>query len=80
MKKYKLTSAIKFKGIDIAEVDICKPKVKHIAAMDKVDGEISKSIALVSACTGVCAEAIEELDASDFEAIAEAIRESMGES
>lgn len=48
-------------------------KGKHLRAMDKVDGEISKSMALLAKMAGVPLHALDELDGRDFELCMEAI-------
>jgi len=42
-------------------------KGKHLRAMDKVEGEISKSMALLAKMAGVPLAALDELDGRDFE-------------
>lgn len=44
-------------------------KGKHMRAMDKADGEISQTLALVAALTGVPAQAMDELDARDLDLV-----------
>ncbi len=46
-----------------------KVKGKHMKAMDKVVGEVGKSLALAGALAGVPAQAMDELDARDLDLV-----------
>ncbi len=44
-------------------------KGKHMKAMDQAKGEVSQSLALVAALTGVPSAAMDELDARDLQVV-----------
>lgn len=48
-------------------------KVKHLRAMDKSQGEVGKSLALIAAVTGLPKAAIDEMDAEDLAAATDAL-------
>lgn len=69
---------ITWEGAKIAEVTVKRPKVKDIKAMtaaaeEKDANEFDRSILVISALSGLSAEAIEELDQADFQAISEVV-------
>ncbi len=76
-----LNYPITWEGAKIAEVTVKRPKVKDMKAVEEVEeglGDISRSIAVIAILTGLPSEAVEELDAKDFEAVSEVIGGFLG--
>lgn len=68
-----LAEPIEFGGAEIKEVTVRRPKVKDLRAVsnaaDDTKSEVEQGIAIVAILTGLPAEAIDELDAGDFDKI-----------
>lgn len=73
-----LQCPIEIAGDRIDKLTFTRPKVKHLKSMDKVQGEMSKSIALVAALSGVPVSVVEQLDAADFARCSEVIADFLG--
>lgn len=50
----------------IAALEFRKPKVKHLRATDRADGEVAKIIELMAVLTGQPVKVIDELEPEDF--------------
>lgn len=55
----------------LTELRLARPKGKHLKAMDKVSGEVAKTLALIAACAAVPPAQLDNLDAEDFTALGE---------
>lgn len=55
-------------------------KVRHMVAMDKVDGDLRKMTAMFASMAGVPVPVIDELDADDFERLSREIAPLLGNS
>lgn len=68
---------VEIEGRTIAEVSIRRPKVKDLRTLDQAHGrdagDIGQGIFMASLLTGLPIEAMDELEAADFEAISEVI-------
>lgn len=70
-KVIKLEYPIVVDGIETSELSMRRCLVSDIKAMDRVKGEMEKSINLAAALCGISPQAIESMDASDFMKLAE---------
>jgi len=73
-----LSYPITWDGAKISEVTVKRPKVKDIksltaASQDEDLSEFESSILVIAALSGLPAEAVEELDQADFQAISEVV-------
>ncbi|MDN2578952.1 phage tail assembly protein [Aquibium sp. ELW1220] len=72
-----LREPIEHDGMVIAEVTVRSPKVRDLRAIDVEAGkdatEFDKGIVMASLLTGIPVEAVEEMGASDFAAVSEAV-------
>lgn len=57
----------------IEQLELKKPKGRHLKAMDRADGEVAKMLALIASCAGVPPSAMDDLDGEDFAALGEVI-------
>jgi hypothetical protein len=69
---------ITWEGAKIAEVTVKRPKVKDIKSLSAASqgedlSEFESSILVIAALSGLPAEAVEELDQADFQAISEVV-------
>ena len=73
----RLSQPIAWDGKDIAEVQIRRPKVKDLRAMERDAGntpnQIDQGVAMAALLTDLPVEVIDEMDAVDFAAISEVI-------
>jgi hypothetical protein len=57
----------------VEEVELRRPKVRDLRKMDKVKGDLAKSVALIADLTELSPDQVEELDAADFTAISDIV-------
>ena len=73
----KLTSPIEVNGKPVPEIEIHRPKVKDLRAIDKaitgVEDQFDQATIIASHLTGIPREAFEEVDAMDFASLSEVI-------
>ncbi|APR98631.1 phage tail assembly protein [Wolbachia endosymbiont of Folsomia candida] len=66
MQTITLTEPITINGIAISELSMRKPKVRDLLAIDRIEGEALKEVALIANLVSVPKEAIEELEIADY--------------
>jgi Phage tail assembly chaperone proteins, E, or 41 or 14 len=74
MKKHKLSNPVTLNGQTVSEVTVSNIKVKHLKAVEKAreeGGDFNAAIAVVAGLTGLSAELVEEMDATDFATLSE---------
>lgn len=70
----KLTYPVEAEGRTIDEITIRRPKARDLRKMETAKGgEIAKSIDLIANLAELPPSAIEDLDASDFQALSEQV-------
>lgn len=55
-------------GETVTRVTVRRPLVKHLKAMDAVEGEVAKLAALLAGLSGLPPAAVDQMDAGDFTA------------
>lgn len=79
VKTYPLKESIDIRNKDgeivetITELKLRKPKGKILKAMDKAQGDVGKSLALIAAMAGLPPSTMDELGPSDFAELGEFI-------
>ena len=73
MTTIKLKHPILIDGQETAELTLRRPKVRDLERMDKVSGEMAKTVALVADLAEITPDQVRELDAGDFTVVAEAL-------
>jgi len=71
-----LTEPLAHDGKKVGEVTIRRPKVKDLRALDNLpagSGDLSRGIEMAAILTGLPSAVIDEMDASDFAKISDAI-------
>lgn len=68
-----LKHPIKIDGREAAQLTLRRPKVRDLERMDKVSGEMAKTVALVADLAEITPDQVRELDAGDFNVVAEAL-------
>lgn len=71
---YKLKVPIVLGTETISELKFKKPKLKHLRALDGVDGSMSIIAIFVEKLAGLNPIQVDELDPADFEGIAEIVK------
>lgn len=61
----------------VTEVTVQKPLVKHMRKMDRKAGQVSQSVVLVGATTGLSDAALDEMSVRDFRAVAAVVAEEI---
>lgn len=73
MKKYKLLDPIHFGEETFTELEIMKPKMKHMMELDNIQGETKKTAKMIEVCANIPAPVVKELSIEDVEEISEII-------
>ena len=83
--KYELKHPIEIKAersdkvIDtITTLDLKRIQGRHLKAMDKVQGENAKTLALIASCSGLPLSTLDEIDGEDFAELAEIVAGFLG--
>ncbi|WP_127076138.1 phage tail assembly protein [Rhodomicrobium lacus] len=74
--RFTLQYPLKVSGKGVSIIDLRRPKVRDIAAVEKVraaEGDLAASIALTAAVTNLPVELVEEIDAADFASLSQVI-------
>ena len=71
---YQLKVPIVFGSLTISELKFKKPKLKHLRALDGIDGNMGIIAVLVEKLAGLTPLEVDELDPADFEGIAEIVK------
>lgn len=69
----KLQYPITAHGETIDTLELPRPRVKHLKALDEAVGDVEKSVRLISALAGIPPSAVEEMDGEDFAAVSEVV-------
>jgi len=77
-KVIKLNYPVKVGDTTVDSITLTRPKVKHLKAMDGVDGDVSKAETLISAISGQPIAVITNLDGEDFTRISEELNGFFG--
>lgn len=65
-------------GITVSTLTLRRPKVRDLEAIDKVQGDIAKSISLIANLAEWTPEDVRELDAADFATVSKAVADMLG--
>lgn len=61
-----LSEPLKHGKQELTTIILARPRVKHLRAMDKYPGEVSKQVAMMAAMSGLPMNVIDELSTDDF--------------
>ncbi|RMG58794.1 MAG: phage tail assembly protein [Gammaproteobacteria bacterium] len=73
IKTIRLKYPITANGEVIDTLELPRPRVKHLKALDEAEGDVDKSVRLISALAAIPPSAVEEMDGEDFAAVSEAV-------
>lgn len=73
-----LREPIEINGAKVGVLKLRRPKVRDLEAIDKIQGETAKAVALIANLTEWTPEQVRELDAADFAAASKAVAEMLG--
>lgn len=62
----------------LRELTLRRPKGKQLKAMDRAEGEVGKTLALIGACAGQPPSTMDLLDGEDFTALGEMLEDFFG--
>ena len=65
-------------GAEVKTLSLRRAKVRDLQAVEKVSGDISKTVALAANLAEVSPDAFSEMDAADFAKVAEVIEAFLG--
>lgn len=65
-----LKHPLTIKGQSASELRLQRPKVKHLKALDGIEGDIRKTAKLIEQMGGLDTETVDSIDAEDFAVIA----------
>lgn len=65
-------------GVEVKELRLRRPKVRDLELIDGIEGDMKKSITLISNLSEVSPDEIRALDASDFQKAAELVEDFLG--
>lgn len=60
-------------GVETRQIQLKRPKVKHLKAIDGIEGDVQKTSLLLGQLSGLDAATVDSIDAVDFAVIAEII-------
>lgn len=66
MTRIELSHPITMGDERIESIELDRPKVKHLMAYDRAEGEMAKMAALIAELAGLPKPVIEQMDAADF--------------
>ena len=79
-QKIKLTYPIQLEGDTVDAITIRRPQARDLKMMEKSkEGDIAKSIELIASLANIPPTAVDELDASDFQKVNEAVADFLGQ-
>lgn len=79
-KKIKLTYPIQLEGNTVDAITIRRPQARDLKMMEKSKGgDITKSIELIASLADIPPTAVDDLDASDFQKVNEAVADFLGQ-
>lgn len=79
MQTITLKHPVEFDGRTIKEITLRRPKVRDLERMDKVKGELAKSVTLIADLAEITPDNVRDLDAEDFKRVSEVIGDFLGE-
>ncbi len=68
-----LSNPISAHGQQVTELQLDRPKVKHLKAMDRVEGQIGKTAVLIEKLANIPASSVDEISTHDLVKIGEAL-------
>lgn len=74
----KLQYPLKDGGADVSVLKLRRPKVRDMMVMDEVEGNLQKSVRMISQLSDLPVKVIEEMDAADFTKASEAVEAFLG--
>lgn len=75
---HKLAVPITFEGREVSEITLRRLKGKDIRDMERHGSDVEKTFFIIGRLASLPPEAVDELDAADFEAVSEIIEGFMG--
>ncbi|GIX31360.1 MAG: hypothetical protein KatS3mg124_1832 [Porticoccaceae bacterium] len=73
-----LREPVEINGAKIGVLKLRRPKVRDLEAIDKIQGETAKTVALIANLAEWTPDQVRELDAADFAAASKAVAEMLG--
>lgn len=74
----KLQHPLKDGGTDVSVLKLRRPKVRDMMVMDEVEGNLQKSVRMISQLSDLPVAVIEEMDAADFNKASEVVEAFLG--
>ncbi len=75
MKTITLNNPIAVDGISVSELSIREPKVRDLLAIERIEGEALKEVALIANLTSVPKEVVEDLCIKDYVEIQKVLKD-----
>lgn len=69
----KLQYPIQAHGEELSELELRRPRVKDLRAMDAATGDVAKTAALIGALCGLTPKEVDGLDCEDFARVGQAV-------
>lgn len=76
--RVELKYPIEANGETVSILELRRPTVKHLKALDNAKGDIAKTATLISELAGIPPSSVDKIDAEDFAAIGEVINGFFG--
>ena len=73
-----LREPIEINGATVGYITLRRPKVRDLEAIDKIQGETAKTVALIANLAELSPETVRDLDAADFAAASKAVADMLG--
>ncbi|MFP3022860.1 MAG: phage tail assembly protein [Wolbachia sp.] len=75
MQAITLNNPITVDGISVSELSMREPKVRDLLAIERIEGEALKEVALIANLTSVPKEAVEDLCIKDYVEIQKVLKD-----
>jgi hypothetical protein len=63
---YKLEYPIQVGSESVSEIELSRPKIKHLKKLDSIVGEIAKICKMIELCSGLLPPIVDEIDVKDI--------------
>ena len=73
MTTIELKHPIEAHGETVTTIELKRPKVKHLKAMDKATGDVERVAALLTELGALPPSSVDQIDAEDFAVLAEVV-------
>lgn len=77
-ERIELTHPIQANGEQLSVLELRRPKVKDLKALDQATGEVERVSLLIVALASIPPSSVDEIDAEDFARIAEVVGGFLG--